>query len=192
MKSLLQQYLVEHQTLPLPGIGVLQSHAKPAAYEVVGRSFQPPTVEVNFAPVIDGESMPLQHLVGFIAVKKNIAEEKAYELLQQYVIETNLQLKTKSLLSWDPIGSFEQQDDGNKRFSPSIIRTGFSPMVAERVIREGASHEMMVGDKATTTAQMEAYLAETEEATDRWWLLPLLIALGAIAIIIWHYATSLD
>ena len=189
MKQLLQEYLVEHKTLPLPGIGVLQAQPQPALYDVADRSFQPPHVHVDFTPFLEGESLPFQHLVGFIAVKQNISEEDAFELLQHYASDAFKQLEAKSQLSWEPVGIFEKIGESNISFQASDMITGFTPIVSDRVIREGASHDMMVGDTATTNIEMEALLAEKEEATDRWWLLPLLIALGAIALIVWHSAT---
>jgi hypothetical protein len=190
MKALLQEYLVEHQTLPLPGIGVLQAQPQPAIYDVADRSFQQPTLQLDFTGFQEGESLPLQHLVGFIAVKKNVGEEDAFDMLQQYATDASAQLHATARLSWLPIGTFIKNSDTDIAFQTAELVNGFNPLETDRVIREGASHNIMVGDTATTTTQMEAYLAETEEATDRWWLLPVLIALCAVALIIWHYATS--
>jgi hypothetical protein len=190
MKALLQEYLVEHHTLPLPGIGVLQAQPQPAIYDVADRSFQQPKLQIDFTAFEEGESFPLQHLIGFIAVKKNVAEEDAFEMLQQYASDASAQLHANARLSWLPIGTFIKNNGTDITFQIAELVNGFAPLDTERVIREGASHNMMVGDTETTTTQMEAYLAETEEATDRWWLLPVLIALGAVALIVWHYASS--
>jgi hypothetical protein len=190
MKQLLQEYLVEYQTLPLPRIGVLQAVPQPAVYDIAERTFQAPDVQINFKPFQEGESSPIQHLVGFISVKKNIPEEEAFKMLEQYCSDAVNQLESSSKLPWSPLGIFETIDAKNIAFKANEITSGFSPLTSDRVIRAGASHEMLVGDTSTTNIEMEAFLAETEEATDRWWLLPLLLALGAIALIIWQKVTS--
>jgi hypothetical protein len=190
MKQLLQQYLVEHHTLPLPGIGVLQAQHQPAIFDAAERSFQAPSVQLNFMPYQQGETSPMQHLVGFIAVKKNIAEEDAYALILQYADGATAQLKQYAKWDWPPLGTFEMLEESTINFSAYPIASGFSPLHAERVIRAGSSHEMVVGDTTTTNIEMGARLAETQEATDRWWLLPILLMLGAIALIVWHYAAS--
>ena len=78
-----------------------------------------------------------------------------------------------------------QQQDGQTVFSPATLQTGFEPVAAERVIRESAVHQMLVGDVETTSTEMEAFYDQQEKATDRWWLLPMIVAAVAIALIIW-------
>ncbi|HSC52416.1 MAG TPA: hypothetical protein VLC98_02265 [Phnomibacter sp.] len=190
MKALLQEYLVEHQNLPLPGIGVLHASTQPATYHVAERSFLGPEIAFEFAPLQDGESISIQQLAGYIAVKKNLSEEDAYESLQAYATTVAKQLEQDDQYSFSPIGTFAKREGTGIVFQPESIITGFTPVVADRVIREGVAHQMVVGDTATTTTEMEALLSEKEEATDRWWLLPLGLALGAIVLIIWHYASS--
>ncbi|MBL0146223.1 MAG: hypothetical protein IPP48_11050 [Chitinophagaceae bacterium] len=58
---------------------------------------------------------------------------------------------------------------------------------AERVIHEAAEHNMLVGDKETTTTQMTEYYADTSVVKDRWWIWTIILGFGGIAAILFYY-----
>lgn len=86
-------------------------------------------------------------------------------------------------------GVFFKTSDGKLSFHSVAVPEVFLPDVdAEKVIHPDASHEMLVGDRQTTTRQMAAYYSDLTDSTKRrWWLMPLLLGLIAVsAIVLYH------
>lgn len=187
MSIVFAEYLLQHHELPIPGVGHLEWAAAPAAYDVAGRQFTPPSGHWSFTPIeqLDG-TLSLQRLTGHVALWQNLTEEEAYDEVQAYGWRIKTQLENTGSAAIGACGRL-QAGEPELRFEQSAAVLWLAPLPAERVIREGASHQMLVGDQQTTTAEMEAYLAEEEPvAVDRWWLWPAILAAIALALIVWR------
>jgi hypothetical protein len=184
MNALLNEFLLSHHELPLDGVGVLRVASQPAQYDVTERAFMPPAAALSFEPLATDDSVSMQPLVRFVAQQMQQSEEEACENVMQWQKETSLQLQQGEAVAIGIFGTLQQQD-GQIVFSPATLQTGFEPIAAERVIRESAVHQMLVGDVETNSTEMEAYYDQQEKATDRWWLLPVIVAVVAIALIVW-------
>lgn len=184
MNALLNEFLLSHHELPLDGVGVLRVASQPAQYDVTVRAFVPPAAVMTFEPLAADDSVSLQPLVRFVAQHQQLAEEDAYETVMQWQQQMLQQLQQGEAVAIGSFGSL-QQHNNELHFTPAQMQPGFASIAAERVIREGAVHQMVVGDVETTSSEMEAYYDQQEKATDRWWLLPLIVAAVAIALIVW-------
>jgi len=184
MNALLNEFLLSHQELPLHAVGVLRVASQPAQYDVTERAFVPPTVALSFEQLTADNAVSMQPLVRFVAQQLQSTEEEAFEKVMHWQQLTAEQLQQGDAVAIGAFGTL-QQHDGQIVFSPATLQTGFEPVAAERVIRESAVHQMLVGDVETTSTEMEAFYDQQEKATDRWWLLPMIVAAVAIALIIW-------
>lgn len=187
MSNVFAEYLLQQHELPIPGVGHLAWNDVPAAYDVAGRQFTPPGGHWSFTPIqqLDG-TLSLQRLTGHVALWQNLTEEEAFDEVQAFGRRIKTQLETIGSAAVGACGQL-QSTEQELRFEPSATTVWLAPLPAERVIREGASHQMLVGDQQTTTAEMEAYLAEEEPvAVDRWWLWPAILAAIALALIVWR------
>lgn len=82
------------------------------------------------------------------------------------------------------------KDPGNKiGFRSSPLPKTFAPDVkAEKVVHPNDSHEIIVGDKHTTTAAMtEFYTEKPVAAKGRWWIAALVIAITSFISIITYF-----
>jgi hypothetical protein len=184
MNALLNEFLLSHQELPLDGVGVIRVASQPAQYDVAERAFVPPTAALSFEQLTADNSISMQPLVRFVAQQLQSTEEEAFEKVMLWQNETAQQLQQGDAVAIGAFGTLHQQDN-QVVFLPATLQTGFESIAAERVIREGAVHQMVVGDVETNSTKMEAYYGQEEKATDRWWLLPMIVAAVAIALIIW-------
>jgi hypothetical protein len=184
MTDLLQSFLAQTGRLPLQYIGVLSAESSPARYDVAERAFEAPSIQWQFESHDSEESLPVQHLVGFLSQQMDVSEEEAYEAYNQYTRLLKENIANSGSFEWTPLGTFEKQTSGYA-FMATESNNAFNTLPIEKVIRGGVAHQMVVGDTETTTIAMEAFLNEEEDESGKWWVAPLLIALAAITLIIW-------
>lgn len=89
-------------------------------------------------------------------------------------------------------GVFFKTAEGKLSFHSVAVPEVFLPDVdAVKVIHPDASHEILVGDRQTTSTQMAAYYSETVNAVkSRWWLWPLVLCLLAVSAIVLYYNSA--
>lgn len=184
MNILLNEYLLTHRELPLDGMGVLRASLLAAQYDVTERAFAPPSAVISFEPFDAHESVSMQPLVRFVAQQLHLSEEDAFEKVMLWQKETAQQLQQGNDVAIGVFGTLKRQNN-QVVFSATHLPTGFEVLAKERVVREGAVHHMLVGDVATNSTAMEAFYDQKEKATDRWWLLPVIVATIAILLIFW-------
>ncbi len=185
MIGLLNQYLLDNHEVLLPGLGLIRTEQLPAQYDIAGRIFESPSLQMKWQSPDEEPSFALQKLLGFVAQQMDISEEEAYSRYQLLKEELQKKLETEGRIDWIPLGVFEKDESGLYFSGPLSFNDGFDVLEADRVIRQGATHAMKVGDTETTNTAMEALLAEESHEEDHWWILPLVIALVAIVIIVW-------
>jgi len=182
MEELIELYLFKNKKCPLPEIGTLHLTASnPVAWYAEKRIEAP-------VPVIKlmESSIPADDFIHFIAERKHISRNEAGLLLKKYCNELqNMDAFGETKLPH--AGKFYVNADGNLVFKVMEIPREFLPQVnTERVHHPSASHNMMVGDKETTTTEMAAYYTETEEVSkDKWWIWAIVlsvITIGALAL----------
>ena len=184
MTSLLQQFLVAHGTLPLPGFGVLHAEYNAANYDVTNQSFEPGSSTIVFDSTDTSSDLPSQEVVGYLAQKLDVPEEEAFDLWMRYISNLKNGLSQNRRFQWMPLGDFHLDSvEGSIHFITANPPFKVAPLPAERVVREGASHAITVGDTETTNIEMQAYFTEEPPRTSSWWWWPLGIALAALAAI---------
>lgn len=184
MTSLLQQFLVAHGTLPLPGLGTLYTGYKAATYDVTNQSFEPAASTLVFEANDATTEMPAQAIVGYLAQHLDVPEEEAFDLWMSYMSHLKNTLEQSLIFPWMPLGHFERGgEDESMRFIAAEPPYMPSALPAERVVRVGASHSITVGDTETTNLEMQAYFTEEAPRSVKWWWWPLGIALAALAAI---------
>lgn len=182
MTFFLQSYLLANEAVPLPGLGLLTARQVPARYDVADRTFTVPDCQLLLQPIGEEEQPNLQPLLGYLAQKMNVSEEDAYEQLQQYMQQLNHSLQQGNVVDWAPVGHFSTSGEAIQ-FTPDFPTSAFASLKADRIIKKGVAHHMTVGDSETTSTAMEEYFQHDPKATDRWWLLPLLIAAIALLLV---------
>ena len=185
MFDILLQYLFEFKSLSLPPIGGFELEHKVANANLADSLIAAPTWIVDFKPYnadvnMDGNS----RLVSWLAANRQIPREEAGTCLEQFVTNLQSRLNNGEAVNWPGLGILEQQY-GQVAFQPTVAQISpFTNVAAKKITRENTSHQTLVGDKETTTAQMREQLLLPDEkrrsgATMMWVILGVALIAAA-------------
>lgn len=156
MFQLLTPYLLENKKLNIDGIGQFQWVPKTAvaAYSRI----EPPSWEIQFIEQKKQES-PLQnpdHFFSYLASRENISPENARQLFDEFARNTLVKLNDKEKIIWEELGTLEKVHQ-HIQFTPTENQFGlFEAIHAEKVTRPDASHQVLIGEKETSSAAIKA------------------------------------
>lgn len=183
MEKLLASYLLKNRNCPLPGIGSLQMHIDDSRYEASSQTLIAPRHCITLAT----QELDPDELISFIARKSDIPKAKAEEQLQNFCTDLKRLAKGDDHIYLPFAGRFLggmfnkvqfQQDDHNDRYFPPLHAVAFAK----------DDHELLVGDRVTTSQAMTDYYAPaTESKIRRWWLWPVILLIVASIAIAFYY-----
>lgn len=188
MERHIVSYLFQHKKCPLPGIGSLEIHDGSAYISYPDKKVMAPRPAIRLT---NNTVMP-DALQEYISGMENIPVWAAQNQLTDFCRKLQA-LDTNAEMPLPDAGVFFKTTDGKLSFHSVSVPAVFLPDVdAEKVIHPDASHEMLVGDRQTTSTQMAAYYNDSADGTkSRWWLWPLLLAIAAVsAIVLYHNSTG--
>ncbi len=184
MENSIALYLFQNKKCPLPGVGCLEL--------LYGSAYISASEKIAIAPkpsiyLSDPErcNSP-EDLERFIADLENIPIWEAKNKLTDFC-RSILSLPLHEEFSLASVGVFYKDPSNKTGFRPTNLPKTFAPDIkAEKVIHPNESHEMIVGDKQTTTAAMtEFYSEKTGSGKSRWWIAALIIALLSLITILY-------
>ena len=185
MFALLTQYLFKTKELSVPGTGVFTLIPKNASSDFGTRSIQAPGWNVLFTQDNDFQApvANLDQLYYWLASQLNTSKQEAGLQFDDFCRTLHLQLEEGQGITWEGLGELEKQNNRISFRPLETILTPFTGVTAQKVIRENASHPVLVGERETTTGQMREQLNEQIAGKPRGkkiaWLL-LLVALAAL------------
>ena len=186
MIEVLNNYLAQHKSINIPGMGTLYLERVPARTDFVNRQLLPPIFTYRFDKYFDA---PDRDFFVYLASKKNIADYEAIKLYTEFAFDLRAKVKNGQEAIWDGVGKFGIDENGEIFFeADGVLKELWSPVPAERVIRAHQDHAMLVGDRERTTNEMSAYLSENihvEKAS--WWIYALILAALALSLIFFHF-----
>jgi hypothetical protein len=185
MIDTLNSYLILHKSISIPGLGTIYVERIPANSDFVNRQILPPGYQFRFDKYFDA---PNKEFFAYFASQKQVPDFEAIRLYNEWAYELRNRLKTEGSVDWNGVGTLAQDETGDIRFhTEKSARSPLHPVAAERVVRTNAAHNMLVGDKETTTLAMSEMLTEETSRKSRWWIYALIIALIAAAILIYRF-----
>lgn len=186
MIGVLHSYLILHKNLSLPGLGTIYVERTPAQSDFINRQIIPPSYHYRFDRYFDS---PDKDFFLYLADQKNIADYEAIKLYNEWSAAIRETIRTEKSAELVQIGRLMQDESGELVFEPfSIISSGLEPVMAERLIRVNAEHNMIVGERETTSAEMSRYFEEKSVvARESWWLYALIVAAISLTAIFFHY-----
>ncbi len=168
MYQIIANTLFQNKICRLPGIGTLTIVAHSAKTDFVNARIISPTETINFLAEDNHEKVFNE----FSAI---------CELLQN-------KLNEKGSFSLKGIGIFTKDKAGKIRFNPiAIDREFIPPITAERVIRQDATHAILVGDQQTTNVRMNEYFNEKPPLKERWWVWATILAAIGIGVLLFYF-----
>ncbi|MDB5203874.1 MAG: hypothetical protein JWQ27_3283 [Ferruginibacter sp.] len=168
----------------MPGLGSLQLRDGIAVVDHTEKTIAAPQPLVRFTK----KELPAFDLVNFLAATQHTSRETATEQLEVYLAGIR-GMEPGERKSFATVGEFYRDDAGSLVFEQRALPADILPAVtAERVIHPNEAHQMLVGDThTTTTAMSEFYNAEDQTARSKWWIAALVMALIAIATIVYYF-----
>jgi hypothetical protein len=155
----LAKYLLRFHQVHIPSVGTIRLVPQPAVLDVVNKQILPPHYTIRFTE----DGWLTRHQLYYFGTQLHFDETATRNSLQ----DIGSQLKNgiqQAPLTWSSIGTFRYIND-KIEFEPDVLPPLLQPVAAERVLREGVQHNILVGDtvvRSDGTAQMAA-------AEDRHW-----------------------
>lgn len=186
MYEKLYQYLLQHNKLPVPGIGTFLLAKASAQAEFSNKRINPPAYTISLQSVA---SSPTIHFFSWLANALQIGERDAVLKFNDFVFDLKKQVDNGDTINWNGVGAITKGLGGEIKFSSDVISVAYeTPVAAEKVIREKAEHNVRVGEDQRTSAEMVEMLSHPEANKSYWWAYALAIALAAFVFIGWHFS----
>jgi len=186
MNGVLYNYLLQHQSLSIPGLGTIYIERVPAQSDFINRQLLPPSYHYRFDKYFDA---PDKEFFTYLAVQNDLADYEAIRWYNEWAYELRNRIRSDTPVTIDGIGELKKDLSGEivfeaQRLSPEYL----GPVPAQRVIRSQAKHTVLVGDRELTNAQAVEVLHEditTERTT--WWIYALIVTAIALVILFFHF-----
>jgi hypothetical protein len=187
MIRLVSDYLIQNKSFSIPGIGTIYIERTPAQSDFVNRQLLPPSYHYRFDKYFD---VPAKEFFLFLSNRKKVEEYEAIRRYNEWARQLREAVENADGSMLEGIGTLKRNSSGEIVFEPLTNPKSFDVSVpAERIIRTNASHQMLVGDKETTSVAMSDLLhEETQARKNSWWIYALVIfVVAAIAAMIYIY-----
>ena len=179
-------YLIQNRECALPSLGVFRMQAKSAELDIVNKQMLPPVEEVTFHA---RDEHPSTGLITYIARKKMITERAAQEGLTAFCNTIGASIQGGGTLDMPSIGKLQKNSEGNVYFEAASLPYS-QPVLANAVMHPHPDHELLVGDKETTSVAMTEYLNEQETmVSSRWKIWALVLGGVALASLAYYFST---
>ncbi len=188
MYEKLYQYLLQHNKLPVPGIGTFLFEKTSAQIEFSNKRINPPTYTISLQSVA---ASPTTYFFSWLANALQIGERDAVLKFNDFAFDMKKQVDNGDTINWNGVGAITKGLGGEIKFSSYVISLAYeTPVAAEKVIREKADHSVRVGEDQRTSAEMVEMLNHQAANRSYWWAYALAIALAAFVFIGWHFSQN--
>ncbi len=193
MLQLLHQYLIQHRSVSLPGLGTIQLQHIPAIINFTDHLIEPPSLK---ALLDDTQDTPGKSLFQYMSEKLGIEEWEAIKKLNDFSFDLKNDLRQGRELVWEDIGTLKFNTEGVLQLEAvSVSNDHMYPLPAQRIIRTDANHTILRGDTEVSESFFtEAHVApEQRDASGRQliWVLVLVI-IGLTLLFLYLYDTGFD
>ncbi len=181
MLQQLSDYLLQFKRVTIPSVGTIQLVPQPARLDIANHLIHAPYYEAAFSP--DDEIS--EHQLEYFSAGPESNTESAYGVLNQWgeQLKRNIQ---SAPFDWSGIGTFEYQNQ-QILFHPQQATAALLPPVqAERVIREHAQHEVLVGERVVMSDEAGERMYEKRAARDYFIIIAWVLAVLAVLFIAYY------
>jgi hypothetical protein len=186
MNTALYNYLLQHKSLSIPGLGTIFIERVPAQSDFVNRQILPPSFHFRFDKYFDA---PDKEFFTYLAQQKEIADYEAIRWYNEWAYELRNQIRTDRPVILSRVGELKKDLSGDIVFEPHRIDPSYlAPVPAERVIRTHAKHTVLMGDREMTNDEaVEALHEENNVEKESWWVYALVLIAIALLILFFHF-----
>lgn len=187
MHELVTSFLIQAKHCSLKDIGNFSVLHSPAKSDIANKKIIAPHLEIIFSPK---EEKISEELIKYVAAKKEISIEDSQKQLQQWCAETSVKLKNGEEVFLKPLGFLKKSPSGINFFENKNIKRFFEPAPALRVIHKNSQHQMLVGDREVTSADMSKFYEEEEVVKKRstWKLIAVVLLIIAVVFLFFYFS----
>ena len=187
MESLITSFLLQSAKTTLPYIGTFYHQWTSSKLDVVNKQILPPVRELIFHESSDSDA---GNLVNFISRKQHIQLTEAKTELDKYCNYWKDKLNRGDSLNFETIGLLRRNEEGLIYFQSERSNQFLQPVSAERVLHENAAHNVLVGDKETTSTLMNQYYSgEIVLEKSHWGTWAIILLAIAASVLFFHFNT---
>ncbi len=193
MFHILHQYLIQHKSLSLPGLGTLELQNIPAISNFSDHMIEPPMQKIIFDDMHDA---PDKDLFQYVASRWQIEEWEAIKRVNDFSYELKNKLKEGDEIVWDKVGVLRLNLSGNITLEAKTITYDFmEPAPANRIIRVNANHTILRGDTEVRESFMQQpaatddadFAPEAHVRRKRWWIWACALGGAALLALFLHF-----
>ena len=186
MVELVKTYLLQHNSISIPGLGTIYVERIPAQSDFVNRQLLPPAYHFRFDKYFVA---PGKEFFTYLAAKKHVEDYEAIRMYNEWALQLRNNIGAEQPTLLEGLGSLKRDESGEVVFEAAGNQYLYSqPVPAERIVRTNAKHTMIVGDKEVTNVEMSGYLQEgLRRKRTAWWIYALIVAAIALLAIFFHF-----
>jgi hypothetical protein len=171
------RYLIQYKKVCIPHIGTFELVQEPPQLDVADKVFRPPYFITRYR----NEDAVTDHQWRFLGSQHHELDLSSFG----QKLKNNLR---KAPFDWNGFGTLRYSASGIV-FDPKPIDVpGYTPVRAEKVMRENVKHSMLVGDTQMNSDEVSDALNKPGVKTPLFMIIGwALLALALIAILVWLY-----
>lgn len=187
MQELITSFIIQSKECRLRDLGKFKVVTTSAVVDVANKQIIPPALEIEFT---SREEKISDGLLKYISEKENIPVSVASDNVKRWCAEAKNKLRKGEEILFEPLGVLKKGASGNEfvRTRDAVVRF-FEPVIAERVIHENSDHDMLVGDRQTTSSVMNDYYHPEEPAGKKnsWKIRAILLLVIGFLLLLLHF-----
>ncbi len=168
MYQIIAPSLFQNKVCVLPGIGTLLMVSHPAETDFIHSRISAPFETIYF-------TLPAQD--------ENLFNE--FSAISELLLK---ELNENGSVELPGVGTFTKIVGAGVQFSAITIEPFYNqPIEVERVIRQDASHAILVGDQQTTSVKMSGFFNNQTTPSDWWWIWAVVLAVIGIGALLFYF-----
>lgn len=185
MDDLIVSYLLLSGECPLPGIGKISIAHRNAVCDLASKELLPPENILQFDESTSGD---ITSIANFISLNDDCSTEVASARFKSWTDNLRQRLNHKEEVLLPFLGKLVKDANGSISFRSKSSLNVLKAVQAERVVHEAATHNVIVGDKVSSSADIQQLLVNTAVGEkDRFWIPAVIIFSVALLIIILYF-----
>ena len=190
MFNILNNYLFQHKSISVPGLGTIYLETLPAGSDSDGKNILPPAYYFRFDKYFDA---PDKDFFLHLAAEKNIPDYEAIKWYNEFSYELRNKIRHEEKAEWEGVGVLKKDDEGNIVFESTAGTPPFlQPVPANFVNRNYPEKSLSAEENGITPASGElVYPGDIITAEkNNWWLYSLITGAVAIIILLFHFSSN--
>lgn len=182
MHKLTTEYLLQADQCSLPHLGIFTRTFNSAQIDGVNKLIYPPYYSFQFQNIDQSVS---KGFVEFVSYRKDIDVSSATADIEHFLQEKSQKIRDGKQLCFDNVGCLHIDDAGTIVFVAEEVASYLPVLPAAKVIHKDASHNVLVGDRETTSLVMKDYYTEKPRTPfGRWKLWAAVLLVAGLVIIV--------